>query len=65
LCITISDGNINGTEHNKGFDLIVLVQSAQRIVLDHLEVDLVADEVSDVADPVLDHGRPEHNKKLF
>ena len=35
-----------------------LVQPANGIFVDHLEINLVATEVPDVVEPVLDHARP-------
>ena len=39
--------------------LIVLVQSAHGILLDHLQVDFVAHKISDVIYTIFNHSRPE------
>ena len=31
--------------------------------MNHLQIDLVTDELSDVTDAVLDHGRPEEERR--
>ena len=38
--------------------LFILVQSANGVVLHHLEVDLMPDQISDVVNSILDHSRP-------
>ena len=37
-------------------ELSLLIESTYRVVVNHLQVDLGTDEVTDVVDAVLDHG---------
>ncbi len=41
----------------------VLVEPTERIFLDHLEVDFVANQIANVVDSVLDHCGPEKEKQ--
>ena len=44
-------------------ELCLLIETTNGVVVNHLQVDLGTDEVTDVVDAILDHGRSAERKE--
>ena len=54
---------MTGSSSGVGLRVGVLVQATHGAVVDHLKIDFRSEEIADVVDAVLDHGRSENNSK--
>ena len=50
---------MTGSSSGVGLRVGVLVETTHGAVVDHLKIDFRSEEIADVVDAVLDHGRPD------
>ena len=54
---------MTGSSSGVGLRVGVLVETTHGAVVDHLKIDFRSEEIANVVDAVLDHGRPENNSE--